>query len=41
MRDAVDATEEAGNAVTADLFTGITADLDKQIWFVESYLQRA
>ena len=41
MRDAIDATEEAGDAVTADLFTGVTADLDKQLWFVESHLQKA
>ena len=41
MRDAIDATEEAGDAVTADLFTSVTADLDKQLWFVESHLQKA
>ena len=41
MRDAIDATEDVGDAVTADLFTGVTADLDKQLWFVESHLQKA
>ena len=41
MRDAIDATDEAGDAVTADLFTGVAADLDKQLWFIESHLQKA
>jgi starvation-inducible DNA-binding protein len=41
MRDAISATGDEGDEVTADLFTGITADLDKQLWFVEAHLQKA
>lgn len=41
MRDAINQSDEAGDAVTADLFTGVARDLDKQLWFVEAHLQKA
>lgn len=37
-RAGIDSTDEAGDAVTADLLTAITAGLDKQLWFVEAHL---
>lgn len=36
-RKAIDDTAAAGDAVTSDMLTGITAGLDKQLWFVESH----
>jgi starvation-inducible DNA-binding protein len=30
---------KAGDEVTADLFTGMTGDIDKQLWLVEAHLQ--
>jgi starvation-inducible DNA-binding protein len=38
-RKAIDDAAEAGDAVTADLFTEVTAGIDKQLWFVEAHLQ--
>ena len=38
-RAAIDATQEAGNADTADLFTAFCRALDKQLWFLEAHLQ--
>jgi starvation-inducible DNA-binding protein len=38
-REAIDATAALGDAVTADLYTGITAGLDKLHWFVRSHLR--
>lgn len=40
MRGAIDEADEAGDAVTADLFTGVVRDLDKQLWFVEAHLAK-
>lgn len=37
-RNAIDAADAAGDAVTADLLTQITGKLDKQLWFVEAHL---
>lgn len=37
MRTAIDEADEAGDMITADLFTGIAGELDKQLWFVESH----
>jgi len=37
MRKAIEEADEAGDLVTADLFTGVARDLDKQLWFVESH----
>jgi len=36
---AIDATQEAGEAETADLFTAFSRALDKQLWFLEAHLQ--
>lgn len=36
-RDAVDTTAGLGDTVTSDLLTGITADLDKSLWFLEAH----
>jgi starvation-inducible DNA-binding protein len=37
-RAAIDTADEAGDADTADLFTGISREVDKQLWFLESHL---
>jgi starvation-inducible DNA-binding protein len=39
VRTAIDDTAAAGDADTADLFTGISRELDKHLWFVEAHLQ--
>ncbi|MFO1023066.1 MAG: DNA starvation/stationary phase protection protein Dps [Planctomycetales bacterium] len=39
VRAAIDQSDELGDADTADLFTGISRDLDKKLWFVEAHLQ--
>ena len=39
VRTAIDRATELGDADTADLFTGISRDFDKQLWFVEAHLQ--
>ncbi len=38
-RAATDTADDAGDADTADLFTGISRDLDKSLWFLEAHLQ--
>lgn len=37
-RSAIDEAAEAGDANTADLLTGVSRDLDKQLWLVEAHL---
>lgn len=37
-RAAIETTDAAGDAVTADLLTTMTAELDKHLWFVEAHL---
>jgi len=32
-------TDKLGDAVTADLFTNISGDIDKLLWFVEAHQQ--
>jgi starvation-inducible DNA-binding protein len=39
VRAAIADTDELGDADTADLFTGISRDLDKYLWFLEAHLQ--
>ncbi len=36
-RAAIDAADEAGDKDTADLFTGISRQIDKDLWFVEAH----
>lgn len=38
-RAAIDAATGFGDADTADLFTGISRGLDKNLWFLESHVQ--
>jgi len=37
-REAIDAADEAGDKDTADLFTGVSKQMDKDLWFVEAHL---
>ena len=39
VRADIDTTDDLGDADTADLFTGISRAIDKQLWFVEAHLQ--
>jgi starvation-inducible DNA-binding protein len=39
VRADIDATDELGDADTADLFTGISRSIDKLLWFVEAHQQ--
>jgi starvation-inducible DNA-binding protein len=38
-RKAIADTGEIGDAGTSDLFTGISRDIDKHLWFLEAHLQ--
>ncbi|MDV3000873.1 MAG: DNA protection during starvation protein [Chroococcopsis gigantea SAG 12.99] len=38
LRDAIDATGNLGDADTADLYTEISRDIDKRLWFLEAHL---
>lgn len=38
IRAAIDVAAAAGDAGTADLFTEVSRDLDKNLWFVEAHL---
>src|SRR5579862_6359408 len=37
-RAAIDAATRLGDADTADLFTGVSRDIDKYLWFLEAHL---
>ena len=39
VRAAIERATELGDADTADLFTGVSRDIDKKLWFVEAHLQ--
>jgi starvation-inducible DNA-binding protein len=38
-REAIDKADELADKDTADLFTGISRELDKGLWFLEAHLQ--
>ncbi|MBK9314012.1 MAG: DNA starvation/stationary phase protection protein Dps [Acidobacteria bacterium] len=38
-RVAIETSDKLGDADTADLFTGVSRDLDKSLWFLEAHLQ--
>lgn len=39
VRKDIDASDELGDADTADLFTNISRNIDKLLWFVEAHIQ--
>lgn len=39
VRDGINKTEEMGDKATADIFTEISRETDKFLWFVEAHLQ--
>lgn len=39
IRNAIEVTDEAGDAATSDIFTEISRALDKEQWFLESHLE--
>ena len=39
LREAVNASEDLDDKITADLFTSVTRELDKDLWFLEAHLQ--
>jgi starvation-inducible DNA-binding protein len=39
VRRNIDRTTELGDADTADLFTEISRQIDKDLWFIEAHLQ--
>jgi starvation-inducible DNA-binding protein len=38
VRNAIDESARAGDAGTSDLFTGISREIDKDLWFLEAHL---
>jgi len=41
LRTAVQEANDLGDAITCDLFTTLTRELDKDLWFLEAHLQQA
>jgi starvation-inducible DNA-binding protein len=39
VRANINDADDAGDKDTADLFTGISREIDKQLWFVEAHIQ--
>ena len=39
VRDGIDQTDKLGDAGTADLFTEVSREIDKLLWFVEAHIQ--
>ena len=39
VREAIDQTDELGDKDTADIFTEISRQVDKDLWFLEAHLQ--
>lgn len=39
VRNAIDESADLGDQDTADLFTEISREIDKQLWFVEAHIQ--
>lgn len=40
VREAIDRAAELGDADTSDLFTGVSREADKYLWFIEAHLQK-
>ncbi|WP_017652815.1 DNA starvation/stationary phase protection protein Dps [Fortiea contorta] len=39
IRQAIDDTDDLGDADTADLYTEVSRNIDKRLWFLEAHLQ--
>jgi len=39
IREAIDQTDDLGDADTADLYTEVSRAIDKRLWFLEAHLQ--
>ncbi|KYC38825.1 DNA starvation/stationary phase protection protein [Scytonema hofmannii PCC 7110] len=41
LREAIDKTDDLGDADTADLYTEVSRTIDKRLWFLDAHLQAA